>query len=85
MGEPVPETAAKPPATQVERRRERTRNTRLVAIFLLGCAGFAGPFLRATSRAVSPGAWPLPFVFFFGFWLLLIVLIALALRTRPGD
>ena len=85
LGEPVPETAAKPPATPVERRRERARHTRLVAIFLLGCAGFAGPLLRSASRAVSPGAWPLPFVFLFGFWLLLIVLIALALRTRPGE
>jgi hypothetical protein len=85
LGEPVPEAAARPHATQVERGRERTRSTRLVAVFLLGCVGFAGPLLRSTSRAVAAGVWPMPFVYLFGFWLLLIVLIALALRARPGD
>jgi hypothetical protein len=85
LGEPVPENAARPSSTEGERRRERARNTRLVAVFLVGCAGFAGPLLRAASRPAAAGSWPLPFVFLFGFWLLLIVLIALALRSRPGE
>jgi hypothetical protein len=85
LGEPVPDVSARPPATDGERRRESARSTRLVAVFLLGCAGFAGPMLRAASRVAPAGAWPLPFVFLFGFWLLLIVLIALALRSRPGE
>lgn len=85
LADPVPEAAVRPHTTQVERGRERLRNTRLVAVFLLGCVGFAGPLLRSTSHAVTAGAWPLPFVYLFGFWLLLIVLIALALRAHPGD
>jgi hypothetical protein len=85
LGEPVPESAARPSSTEVERRRERARNTRLVAVFLLGCAGLTGPLLRATSGTTTVGDWPLPFVFLFGFWLLLIALIALALRSRPEE
>ena len=85
MNRPVPDTASKPLSTQSERRRERARSARLIAVFLLGCAGFAGPLLRAASHAAPPGAWPRPFVFLFGFWLLLIVLIALALGPRHGE
>ena len=68
-----------------ERRREKARSHRLVAVFFLGCVGFAGPLLRVASREGPPGSWPLPYVFLFAFWLLLIVLIAVALRSRPGD
>ncbi|MBP9143500.1 MAG: hypothetical protein KBF21_13625 [Thermoanaerobaculia bacterium] len=85
MGEPVPDLSARPPSTDGERRRESARSTRLIAVFLLGCAGFVGPLLRATSHEAPVGFWPLPFVFLFAFWLLLIVLIALALRSRPGE
>ena len=85
MGEPVPDVSAKPPSADGERRRDSARGPRLIAVFLLGCAGFTGPLLRATSHAAPAGSWPLPFVFLFGFWLLLIGLIALALRSRPGE
>lgn len=85
MDQPVPETAPRPLSTESERRRERARSSRLVAVFLVGCAGFAGPLLRAASHAAPTGVWPRPFVFLFGFWLLLIVLIALALGPRHGD
>lgn len=85
MDRPVPDTAARPPSTESERRRERARSTRLLAVFLVGCAGFAGPLLRAASHAAPPGAWPRPFVFLFSFWLLLIGLIALALGPRRGE
>jgi hypothetical protein len=68
-----------------ERRREKARSQRLVAVFFLGCVGFAGPLLRVASREAPPGSWPPPYVFLFAFWLLLIVLIAVALRSRPGD
>lgn len=85
MGAPVSDTTPRPPSAESERRRERARSTRLVAVFLLGCAGFVGPLLRAASHAAPAGAWPRPFVFLFGFWLLLIVLIALALGSRSED
>ena len=85
MREPVREKTARPLSTEGERRRENVRGYRLVAVFFLGCVGFAGPLLRVASRDAVPGAWPPPFVFLYAFWLLLIVLIALALRSRPGD
>lgn len=85
MGDPVPDLSPRPPAADGERRRESARSTRLIAVFLVGCVGFVGPLLRATSHPRPAGSWPLPFVFLFGFWILLIVLIALALRSRPGE
>lgn len=85
MAEPTPDSAARPHSTAGERRREHARSARLIAVFLLGCVGFAGPLLRVASRDAPSGIWPLPFVFLFAFWALLIVLIGLALRSRPGD
>ncbi len=81
----TPETSTKVPSPDTERRRERARGTRLIAVFLLGCAGFAGPFLRAASHGAPADAWPRPFVFLFSFWLLLIALIALALGSHAED
>jgi hypothetical protein len=75
----------RPPPSDSERRGEGTRSARLVAVFLLGCIGFAGPLLRIASRDPVPGRWPAPFVFLYGFWLLLIVLIFLALRARREE
>ena len=85
MSAPTEETATRPPATESARRRERARGTRLVAVFLLGCAGFAGPLLRAASHPAPIGGWPRPFVFLFAFWLLLIALIAIALGSHAED
>ena len=85
MGAPLPDSESGPPSAESERRRERARSTRLVAVFLVGCAGFVGPLLRAASHPTPAGAWPRPFVFLFGFWLLLILLIALSLGPRSGD
>lgn len=70
---------------EAERRGESGPSARLLAIFLLGCAGFVGPLLRVASRGAPSGSWPTPFVFLFSFWGLLIVLIALALRRRRGE
>jgi len=85
MSEPTPDTAPRPAAADSERRQDRARGTRLIAVFLLGCAGFVGPLLPAASHATPAGAWPRPFVFLFAFWLLLIALIALALGSHAED
>lgn len=85
MSAETPDTATRTAAPESERRRERARGTRLVAVFLLGCAGFAGPLLRVASHPAPVAGWPRPFVFLFAFWLLLIALIALALGSHKED
>jgi hypothetical protein len=79
------EDRPRPAAPDVERRGEAARSARLIAVFFLGCIGFAGPLLHIASHSAGSGAWPAPFLFLFAFWLLLIALIAMAQRSGPED
>ena len=94
---PPPEAPAPPASTAAaqgaaaasddlpERRHERTRSTRLVVIFLGGCATLVAPFLAVASRPVTVAGLPLAWVYLFLTWAVLIGLTALTVRDRGED
>lgn len=63
---------------------ERLRSARLVALFLVGCAGFTAPLLRLASGARWLAGLPLVWVYLYGVWALLILLLAVVLRPQGG-
>jgi uncharacterized membrane-anchored protein len=61
------------------------RDSRLAALFILGCVALLYPLVSLFSRDAAVLGVPVLYIYLFGIWAALIVLARLAAAGRKGD
>ncbi|MEI6987661.1 MAG: hypothetical protein WCK65_16220 [Rhodospirillaceae bacterium] len=74
-----------PSASETQPPPARSRNDRLIALFLLGGVFFSPLLLRVFGNATTVFGCPVLFVYVFAAWAVLVLLTALALERRTDE